>query len=146
MAPKCQNKIRRAFSDLFIQLPWQKNIARNTNAVQATLWLSVTIPQCHNFSFSICQEKSTVSLSPLINKTAIHFIQSLNILLLSPKSNVTKKHTINDNISMIIHGYPAYSHHVKFPPWWVFACDDNGGNLSMTTDNIPPLVMIKKSV
>ena len=29
-------------------------------------------------------------------------------------------------------GYPAYSHHDKFPPWWVFVRDDNGGNLSVT--------------
>ena len=33
-------------------------------------------------------------------------------------------------------GYPAYSHHDKFPPWWVFVCDDYGGNLS--GDKIPP--------
>ena len=33
-------------------------------------------------------------------------------------------------------GYPAYSHHDKFPPWWVFVRDDNGGNLS--GDKIPP--------
>ena len=34
------------------------------------------------------------------------------------------------------HGLPAYSHHDKFPPWWVFVRDDNGGNLS--GDKIPP--------
>ena len=39
-----------------------------------------------------------------------------------------------------IHGYPAYSHHDRFPPWWVFVRDDNGGNLS--GDKIPPLMMI----
>ena len=33
-------------------------------------------------------------------------------------------------------GYPAYSHHDKFPPWWVFVRDDYGGNLS--GDKIPP--------
>ena len=33
-------------------------------------------------------------------------------------------------------GYPAYSHHDRFPPWWVFVRDDNGGNLS--GDKIPP--------
>ena len=38
------------------------------------------------------------------------------------------------------HGYPAYSHHDRFPPWWVFVRDDNGGNLS--GDKIPPLMMI----
>ena len=37
-------------------------------------------------------------------------------------------------------GYPAYSHHDRFPPWWVFVRDDNGGNLS--GDKIPPLMMI----
>ena len=31
-----------------------KNIARIANAVQVTLWLSVTNPQCHDFSF--CEE------------------------------------------------------------------------------------------
>ena len=39
-----------------------------------------------------------------------------------------------------VHGYPAYSHHDRFPPWWVFVRDDNGGNLS--GDKIPPLMMI----
>ena len=34
-------------------------------------------------------------------------------------------------------GYPAYSHHDRFPPWWVFVRDDNGGNLSC--EKIPPL-------
>ena len=29
-------------------------------------------------------------------------------------------------------GYPAHSHHDKFPPWWVFVRDDDGGNLSVT--------------
>ena len=33
-------------------------------------------------------------------------------------------------------GYPAYSHHDRFPPWWVFVHDDYGGNLS--GDKIPP--------
>ena len=33
-------------------------------------------------------------------------------------------------------GYPAYSHHDRFPPWWVFVRDDYGGNLS--GDKIPP--------
>ena len=28
-------------------------------------------------------------------------------------------------------GYPAHSHHDKFPPWWVFVRDDYGGNLSI---------------
>ena len=37
-------------------------------------------------------------------------------------------------------GLPAYSHHDRFPPWWVFVCVDNGGNLS--GDKIPPLMMI----
>ena len=37
-------------------------------------------------------------------------------------------------------GLPAYSHHDRFPPWWVFVCDDNGGNMS--GDKIPPLMMI----
>ena len=29
-------------------------------------------------------------------------------------------------------GYPAHSHHDKFPPWWDFVRDDDGGNLSVT--------------
>ena len=33
-------------------------------------------------------------------------------------------------------GYLTYSHHDRFPPWWVFVRDDNGGNLS--GDKIPP--------
>ena len=44
------------------------NIARIVNAVQAILWLSVTSPPSHNQSFSICQEKSTVSLSQKITE------------------------------------------------------------------------------
>ena len=39
-----------------------------------------------------------------------------------------------------IYGLLAYSHHDRFPPWWVFVRDDNGGNLS--GDKIPPLMMI----
>ena len=27
-------------------------------------------------------------------------------------------------------GYPAYSHHDKFPPWWEFVRHDYGGILS----------------
>ena len=42
--------------------------------------------------------------------------------------------------SNVAFGYPAYSHHDRFPPWWVFVRDDNGGNLS--GDKIPPLMMI----
>ena len=38
------------------------------------------------------------------------------------------------------HGLPAYSHHDRFPPWWVFVRDDNGWNLP--GDKIPPLMMI----
>ena len=33
-------------------------------------------------------------------------------------------------------GLPAYSHHDRFPPWWVFVHDDYGGNLS--GDKFPP--------
>ena len=33
-------------------------------------------------------------------------------------------------------GLKAYSHHDRFPPWWVFVRDDYGGNLS--GDKIPP--------
>ena len=29
-------------------------------------------------------------------------------------------------------GYPAHSHRDKFPPWWDFVRDDDGGNLSVT--------------
>ena len=29
-------------------------------------------------------------------------------------------------------GLEAHSHHDKFPPWWVFVRDDDGGNLSVT--------------
>ena len=39
-------------------------------------------------------------------------------------------------------GLPAYSHHDRFPPWWVFVRDDNGGNLS--GDKIPPLMMMTR--
>ena len=39
-----------------------------------------------------------------------------------------------------LNGLPAYSHHDRFPPWWVFVRDDNGGNLS--GDKKPPLMMI----
>ena len=38
------------------------------------------------------------------------------------------------------YGYPAYSHHDRFPPWWVFVRNENGGNLS--GDKIPPFMMI----
>ena len=31
-----------------------------------------------------------------------------------------------------VDGYPAHSHHDKFPPWWDFVRDDDGGNLSVT--------------
>ena len=44
------------------------------------------------------------------------------------------------NLEPTIKGLPAYSHHDRFPPWWVFVRDDNGGNLS--GDKIPPLMMI----
>ena len=44
---------------------------------------------------------------------------------------VTRMMRIDDN-----GGYPAYSHHDRFPPWWVFVRDDYGGNLS--GDKIPP--------
>ena len=33
-------------------------------------------------------------------------------------------------------GYPAYSHHDRIPPWWVFVRNDNGGSLS--GDKFPP--------
>ena len=39
-----------------------ENIARIANALQVTLKLSVTNPQCHDYSWSICQEISNVSL------------------------------------------------------------------------------------
>ena len=35
-----------------------------------------------------------------------------------------------------VFGYPAYSHHDKFPPWWVFVREDYVGNLS--GDKFPP--------
>ena len=41
----------------------KQSIARIANAVQVTLWLSATNLQCHDFSFAICQKKSTVSLN-----------------------------------------------------------------------------------
>ena len=34
------------------------------------------------------------------------------------------------------YGLPAYSHHDRFPPWWVLVRDDYGGNLS--GDKFPP--------
>ena len=40
------------------------------------------------------------------------------------------------NQIVVKNGLPAYSHHDRFPPWWVFVRDDNGGNLS--GDKIPP--------
>ena len=43
-------------------------------------------------------------------------------------------------VEVVIDGLPAYSHHDRFPPWWGFVRDDNGGNLS--GDKIPPLMMI----
>ena len=30
------------------------------------------------------------------------------------------------------HGYPAYSHHDKIPPWWEYVSNDKGGNMSVT--------------
>ena len=48
-------------------------------------------------------------------------------------------HRQNDHYNHDV-GLPAYSHHDRFPPWWVFVRDDNGGNLS--GDKIPPLMMI----
>ena len=41
------------------------------------------------------------------------------------------------------YGLPAYSHHDRFPPGWVFVRDDNGGNLS--GDKIPPFMIIIRS-
>ena len=54
---------------------------------------------------------------------------------LSGRLLVVNDHDDNDD-----DGLPAYSHHDRFPPWWVFVRDDNGGNLS--GDKIPPLTMI----
>ena len=50
------------------------NIARIPNAVQVTLWLSVTNLKCHDYSFSICQELSTVSLSHWIAPNVFVFV------------------------------------------------------------------------
>ena len=46
-----------------------RNIARIANAVQVTLGLSVINPQCHDLSFSIFLEYSTVPMSHLITKS-----------------------------------------------------------------------------
>ena len=40
-------------------------------------------------------------------------------------------------------GYPANSHHDKFPPWWEFVRDDYGGILS--PDKFPPLMIMMKN-
>ena len=40
------------------------------------------------------------------------------------------------DVSYPLRGYPAYSHHDRFPPWWAFVRDDYGGNLS--DDKFPP--------
>ena len=51
-----------------LQIPFLENHVKQTSqelrmlsSVQATLWLQVTNPKCHDQSFSNCQEKSTVS-------------------------------------------------------------------------------------
>ena len=45
-------------------IAYLSKIAGIANAVQVTLWLSVTNLRCHDSIFPICQEKSTVSPSP----------------------------------------------------------------------------------
>ena len=45
-------------------------------------------------------------------------------------------HFASEKTMNINKGLLAYSHHDRFPPWWVFVRDDNGGNLS--GDKIPP--------
>ena len=34
-----------------------------------------------------------------------------------------------------LHGYPAYSHHDKIPPWWGSVSNDEGGNVSAQVIN-----------
>ena len=35
-------------------------------------------------------------------------------------------------------GYPAYSHHDKFPPWWENVSNDEGGNVSVSKTHHTP--------
>ena len=56
---------------------------------------------------------------------------ALKVGVWCPGNKVDSDHCVD-----IFFGYPAYSHHDKFPPWWVFVRDDYGGNLS--GDKIPP--------
>ena len=54
--PKGSQYVGCSFTSMKIRLlKLEKNIARITNAVQVTLWLSITNPQCHDSSFQICQ-------------------------------------------------------------------------------------------
>ena len=62
-----------------------------------------------------------------------------NILGENTNTSCTKEH-IDEKESQ---GYPANSHHDKFPPWWEFVRDDYGGILS--PDKFPPLMIMMKN-
>ena len=54
--PKGSQYVGCSFTSMKIRfLKLEKNIAKIANAVQVTLWLSITNPQCHDSSFQICQ-------------------------------------------------------------------------------------------
>ena len=53
---------------------------------------------------------------------------------------IMKMVMMNACMNADVEGLPAYSHHDRFSPWWVFVRDDNGGNLS--SDKIPPLTIL----
>ena len=90
------------FQNLEFRLLPIENIARIATAVQVAHWMSVTNPQCHNNSVSICQEQSIVSLVVTHYKSllAISDLKSLNrpkclCLCLCQKLDAIKiKHTI----------------------------------------------------
>ena len=37
------------------------------------------------------------------------------------------------------HGYPAYSHHDKIPPWWGNVSNNEGGNVPVSKNHHTPL-------
>ena len=54
--PKGSQYVGCSFTSMKIRfMKLEKNIARIANAVQVTLWLSITNPQCHDSSFQNCQ-------------------------------------------------------------------------------------------
>ena len=61
----CQNHSDALICLCLVYASWNSTMVLQQiqNALQVNLWLSVTYHQCHDFRFSICQEKSTVSLN-----------------------------------------------------------------------------------